>query len=194
MNWRELIRNKKLMLGLGGAAGLGLVVLVMRRGRPPGEGDATSEPGGTTTLQPGTYDSTGTDIYNGLQALFAGQDARWGELIERLGDVQSKLPKTPPGTPTTPPKPGPLKPGQRKQPGPTQPIKTRATSGRWSWLNLAEYWYNLAGMTAAQKQAYANKLRDANKNRWFGKPMGPNMPYTSSTVAGGVPVTVPASL
>jgi len=193
VNWRELLRNKKLMLGVGGAAALGLVVLVMRRGQP-GAGEPSSEPAGTTTLQPGTYDSTGSDIYNGLQALYAGTDERWGELVKILTDVQSKLPGAPatPG-PTTPPKnPGPFKPGQRKVA--LGSVKTLPTSGRWSWLNLAEYWYNLTGMSAAQKQAYANKLRDANKSRWFGKPPGPNMPYTISTVAGGQPVTLPAML
>jgi len=190
----DLLRNKKALYGVGAAAALGLVVLVMRRGGPPGDGPPSSEQNGTTTLQPGTYDSTGSDIYNGIQALGAGWEERFNEIIGKLGDVQSRLPKTPsPTSPLDPKNPGPLKPvGSRKVNAGV--VKTLPTSGRWSWLNLAEYWYNLTGLTPAQKAAKAAKLRDANKARWFGKPPGPNLPYTGSTVAGGQPVTLPGSL
>lgn len=107
MNLKDLLRNKRLMIGVGGAAALGLIVLVLRK-KGGGAGGAAGEAasaagGGTTTVQPGTYDSTGSDIYNGLQALYSGQDARWTELVKVLGDVQSRLPATPASsTPTTP--------------------------------------------------------------------------------------------
>lgn len=107
MNLKDLLRNKRLMLGVGGAAAVGLVVLILRKRGGGAGGDAgeaaSAAGGGSTTMQPGTYDSTGSDVYNGLQALYAGQDARWTELVKVLGEVQSKLPTTPASsTPTTP--------------------------------------------------------------------------------------------
>jgi hypothetical protein len=192
----SLWRDRRAQLGLAGAVGVGLVLLVLRHrgaagGSPDAGADASAATGGTV-LRPGTYDSTGSDIYNGLQSISQGWTDQFADLAKQIGDVQSRLP----AAPTTPVKAA--APLQRKAAGGTaMPIKSLPTStptGRWSWTNLVSQFYDTSGYSSAELQAAGQRLADANKQRWFGVRPGPNQPYTQSTVRGGVAVTVPARL
>lgn len=190
------LHDKRALAGIAAAGGVGLFVLVRKsKGGSPSAGAAASQAGGgSTTLQPGTYDSTGTDIYNGLQALYAGQDARWTELVGKLGDVQSRLPPLPSGNPPSPtPKPTPGA-GTRKAAG-SAPISalTPKTSGkgRWSWANLVDTFYNTTGWSQAQKNSAAQKLEKANAWR-IGNKKTPG--FTAYTTPGNSAITLPVHL
>jgi hypothetical protein len=194
-----MFRDKRMLIGIAGAAGIGLIVLVMRSRRGGGEGEPQGAEGGTTTLQPGTYDSTGTDIYNGLQALYGGTDARFNEIIELLKDKpQDKLPSTPPTSPNTGPLPPFLGFKRKAQPTNTSAISIKSLKtapgsvGRWSWENLIPQFYDTRGASRAQIQAAARRLAAANAWRYSGSRKLPG--YTAYTVPGLAPITVPTSL
>jgi hypothetical protein len=191
------LHDKRAVAGLAAAGGVGLFVLVRKSksggGTTPAAGAAASQAGGgSTTLQPGTYDSTGTDIYNGLQALYAGQDARWTELVGKLGDVQSRLPPLPTGTTPTPTPTTTPGAGTRKAAG-SAPISalTPKTSGRWSWANLVDTFYNTTGWSSSQKNAAAQTLEKANAWR-VGNKKTPG--FTAFTTPGNSAITLPVHL
>lgn len=185
--------NKVLLYGLGGAAGVGALVLVMRKRGSSAPGGTDTSGSGATTLQPGTYDSTGTDIYNGLQNITAGWTSQFTDLAGQLTDVQSRLPApgsaggSGTGTSTA-------LLARKTTAGATATTRTAPAGSRWSWANLVAQYYNVTGASPAQVQAAAAKLANANKGKWFNAPRGPNMPYTSASVRPGQAVSLPGQL
>jgi hypothetical protein len=64
INWRGLVKDKKLLAAGGAGAGLGLLVYMRRKQQAGGAaGVETGQP-----LQPGTADSGAVDAYNNLQS------------------------------------------------------------------------------------------------------------------------------
>jgi hypothetical protein len=61
VDWRQLTRNKPLLVGIVGAGALGALVLLRRRGGPAGD-TATAGAGAGGIGYPGTVDTTGTDV------------------------------------------------------------------------------------------------------------------------------------
>jgi hypothetical protein len=63
MNWRELLKNKKLLVGIGLAAAVGLGVMLQRR-KATGSSSSDALSGGSSAL--GNVDTAGTDIASWL--------------------------------------------------------------------------------------------------------------------------------
>lgn len=122
------LKDKRVQLGIAGAAGLGLVVL-LKNGGGSGAGTDPNQTG--QQLQPGTYDSSSIDAYAQLSS---GLGDAIGQFGDQLTDIQTQLGKingptagTPAGGGTTnnggggvstqpPPKP---KPKPKPAPKPT---------------------------------------------------------------------------
>lgn len=87
-----LFKDKKVQVGAAVVGGVGLLVLVMRKGSSGGGG-------GQTMIQPAAgVDSSGMDLYNAVQQLGQG----WQQDLRNVSDQLSKLPTSGTGNPPTP--------------------------------------------------------------------------------------------
>jgi len=132
---KALLKDRRFQLAAAGAGGLGLLVLYVR-GR--GSASSTETPSGQT-LQPATFDSSGTDLYNAIQSIGQQWTSQLGQVSDQLGTVIDKLDNTPPGTitPSTLPavKPAPPavgKPPQRVKAGTTVSVPLGVDLYGWS--------------------------------------------------------------
>lgn len=84
------LKDRKVQLGIGGAAVLGLVVL-LRRGS--GSGGGVDDGSGTTpqSITPAVMDSSGTDIYNAISSLGQGWENDLRDYSETLDSVKTQL-------------------------------------------------------------------------------------------------------
>lgn len=110
---RGIFRDRRVQLAAAGVGGVGLVVLLMRRG-----GAGAPAGGGQTTIQPAAgLDSSSTDLYNAVQQLGQGWEQDIRDLTGALKSVKDQLPKTP----TNPPPSTTPSPTRRIQPFPFPP-------------------------------------------------------------------------
>lgn len=127
---KGLFGDKRVQLAAAGVAGLGLVVLLMRRGGAP------SGAAGQPVIQPAAgLDSTSSDLYNAMQQLGQGWEQDIRDLTGSLNNVNDKLSKTPTGSrPTTGgvyhilPTPYPIVP-PASRPKPAVPSSSRSGAG-----------------------------------------------------------------
>jgi LysM domain len=124
MNWRELIKNKKLLAGVGAAAALGAFVW-WRRSHDGGYGVdvAGGESGdGGRIGNPGYLNTTGTDVAAWLSEYSAGLQGQLDEfktdIMDRLGEMPT-APTKPPTVPVPPKPPDQPKPKPKPKPKPT---------------------------------------------------------------------------
>ena len=130
------LRDRRVQLGVAGAAVLGLVALV-RRGHGPGAGGVDDGEGSTPqSITPAVMDSSGTDIYNAISSLGQGWQNDLREYNEKLDNLSSqigKLPQTPATGPTPPatvkPPPATVKPPVKVPP--KKPAPKYTTVGKW---------------------------------------------------------------
>lgn len=129
MNLPGVLKDKRVLVGVAAAGGLGLVVLLKK-----GNGD-TSAAGasGGQAITPAQYDSTGVDSYNAISQIgqawgdqFAAYTDQLGTLIDQLGKVNGPGGTVTGGTPT-PPKPST---GPKPKPKPKVPPKPSGTPAK----------------------------------------------------------------
>lgn len=99
----SLFKDKRVLIGMAAAGGLGLVVLMRK-----GSAGASATDGGTT--QPQAYSSSDFDTYNAISQL----GSAWTQQLQGIQDSLDQMGQQPPvggSTPTTPTTPGtPAKP------------------------------------------------------------------------------------
>lgn len=79
-----LLRDKRVLIGAAVAAGAGLLALLMRK------------QGGASTVQPAaTLDSSGTDLYNGLQDISSAWRNDLQGFADQLQNITDRLPQQP---------------------------------------------------------------------------------------------------
>lgn len=107
MNWRELLRNKKLLAGVGAAAALGAFVWWRGRGRggPDVAGDDTTSEAGGRIANPGYLNTTGTDVAAWLSEYSGGLQSQMDEFLGQLDDRLDPIPTEPTKPPTVTPTP-----------------------------------------------------------------------------------------
>ena len=160
MNWRELIRNKKLLAGIGVAGLLGLIVLVRRRGMP-GVDVAGQETSGGRIGNPAYLDTTGTDVAGFLSQYSAGLQTQLDEYgrqltdaLEGIGTIPTSPTQPPPGKPVVG-RPVPTPPAK---PAPARPVTSYVTVGRFTSRNPP--WNStLSGIAGHYKTSVAALLR-----------------------------------
>lgn len=83
---KNLLKDKRVQIGLAAAGGLGLVVLLKK-----GNGNQQNDPNQTgQALQPSTFDSSSTDAYAQLSQGLGDQISQFGS---QLTDIQTQLGK-----------------------------------------------------------------------------------------------------
>lgn len=87
----SVLKDKKVQIGVAGAAAVGLFVLVKRKSA--GGADASQDGTGTTpqTLNTGTLDSSGTDVYNAISSLGQGWENDIREYSSGLADLSTQV-------------------------------------------------------------------------------------------------------
>jgi LysM domain len=91
----SVFKDKRVLIGVAAAGGLGLVVLLRK-----GNGDQSATDGSTT--QPQAYSSSDFDTYNAISQL----GSAWTQQLQGIQDSLDQLGQAPPvggGTTTTPP-------------------------------------------------------------------------------------------
>lgn len=123
----SVFKDKRVLVGMAAAGGLGLVVLLRK-----GNGDQSATDGSTT--QPQAYSSSDFDTYNAISQL----GSAWTQQLQGIQDSLDQLGQQPPvggSTPTTPPTTSPTapittipvpKPTPRPGTRPTPKIPTKA--------------------------------------------------------------------
>lgn len=157
---KALTKNKPAMIGLAGAAGLGLYVLYKRKQTT---GSTSSQPTTTATTGTGavgTFDSSGTDIATWL-GNYSGNlqnqlDAYQQQLTDALSGLQQVQP-TQPSQPTTPTPTPPFNP---------PPPPTTNTPPASHWVTVQKYtssnppWNStLSGIAAHENTTVSNLLK-----------------------------------
>lgn len=86
-----VLQDKRVQLGVAGAAAVGLVVLVRRKSA--GGVDASQDGTGTTpqTLNSGLLDSSGTDVYNAISSLGQGWEDDIREYSSGLANLNTTV-------------------------------------------------------------------------------------------------------
>lgn len=106
VNWKELLKDKRLWIGGGVAAALGLVVYVRRgaggSGTPSGADAATGTPVGSAGYVQGGADTTGTDIASFLSSYQNSLTGQLGEFSGNLNDTLKAIQEGAAGGQTTP--------------------------------------------------------------------------------------------
>jgi hypothetical protein len=105
------LKDKRVLVGLAAAGGIGLVVL-LKNGGGAAAGNDPNQTG--QALAPSTYDSSSMDSYDAISQLGAGLSDQLGGYTGQLTDILTQLGAvngptsgtTPPATTTTAPKPG----------------------------------------------------------------------------------------
>lgn len=143
MNWRELLRNKPALYGLGAAAALGGFVLYRRMQSGETDTGAADESGDGSIGAPGYLNTTGTDVASWLGNYSASLQNQLTEYQRSLQDALDALGNVPTSpvqpVPQWPRQTGkPLPPGRRSQPRPRRrtpwPIPTpqKPSPRRWA--------------------------------------------------------------
>ena len=99
MDWKNLIKDRKVQLAAAGGGLLGLVVLVKKKNAGGATTAATTgaasgtvgSAGGSSAGYAGTYDSSGTDAYNNLQTSLDNQLGGFRASLSQLQDQLAAL-------------------------------------------------------------------------------------------------------
>lgn len=156
MDWRQLLRDRRLQIGVAAAAAVGLVVFLKRRNAGGGSdvtGNAAVAGGGVGN--PAGLNTTGTD----LSAVWGNMSADLqGQLNDFAGQINDALKNIPGSSPTPSPVPLP-KPVPKPTPGtrtiPELNPRYRPGTG-WAWVRRGDSLASFAaknGITLAQLKA-----------------------------------------
>lgn len=134
-SFKSLFKDKRVLVGLAAAGGLGLVVLLKK-----GNGDQTATDTGTG--QPQAYSSSDFDTYNAISQLGSG----WTQQLQGIQDSLDQLGQAPPvGGGTTTPAPGGVstqpvpKPTPRPAPKPAPKIPTKPKVPGKLYINATRF-------------------------------------------------------
>ncbi|HET6215350.1 MAG TPA: hypothetical protein VFE14_20965 [Micromonosporaceae bacterium] len=187
MNWRELLRDRRLLWGVAAAGGLGLVVFLRRRGGTTASsalGDAKA-PGATGSSGGiATFDSTGTDVASWLGNYSGALQQQLDDYGKTLTDSLAAI-----GQSTTAPgaqPPGSI-PAAQPAPRPDAPRSVSVPLGTniYDWLRQLSRAYS-PGLDL-------NRLRQLNPGidtRIIWTAQGPGQPKIPTWRPGTGPVTI----
>jgi LysM repeat protein len=170
VNWRDILRDKRLLAGVGVAAAVGLVVFLRRGGGGVVDGGDAEIGTGTATSSGvgylGGYDSVSADVASQLGQYGAGLQSQLDEFagtlndaLEAMADAQNPATPTPtqPSTPATPASPAAKKKAAAaKAKGAT--TKQYVTVKRWT-KGKTPWQSTLSGIASHYKTTVTQLLR-----------------------------------
>lgn len=171
--WRQLLRNKPLLYGLGAAAALGAFVLYQRtRAGETGPASTDDEASGGGIGQPGYLNTTGTDVANWLGQYSESLQNQFDEFRTSIEEQLGKIPTEP--TPS-PPKPVTTQPVQVVPPKPKPKTPVYVTVAKYTKSNTA--WNSTLSGIAKHYKTSVDALRKLNPSI-----KNPNVIYTGQKI------------
>lgn len=171
MDWRAMLRDRRLWLGAGVAAAIGAVVYLRRRSSGGGGAESVASRGATGSP---AIDTTGTDIASWLGQYSGSLDRRLVEYGDLLTETLSAIGQPRPGGTPDP-----------NAPGAPQRVSVQLGTNVYDWLKGLNRSYGLS--------LDLNVLRDLNPGldkrlQWTDR--GPGQPKVPSFKAGTGPVAI----
>lgn len=126
---KSLFKDKRVLYGIAGVGGIGLIVL-LRKGSAPATASGDGSSG--QPISPANLDSSGTDNYNAIASIGQAWQDQWtqafGQFSDQLGDISDQLGQVNGPTATPPPVSGPA----------VKPTNTvgHGTAKNWGWVQV----------------------------------------------------------